>query len=208
MQGIMKRTTAPAMLLIVALAGVVAYQSFAIRQDDAAAARPAPTQPPLMVWIDFGRVFDNVRDLVEGEQNLESINATFENRRQDLDAEVKRLQRELDLLEKGSQEYQTAEHQLQETVVELSALVEFTKTKLAFERMMIRKRMFERARDESAKFADANGYHYVFVSDASFPVQPGTEAQVMLDIATRRVMFAHSDYDVTDEFITWMNAAP
>ena len=85
MQSIMKKTTAPVMLLIVALAGVVAYQSFAIMQDDAAGARPAPTQPPLVVWIDFGRVFDNVRDLVDGEQDLEAIRVTFENRRQALD---------------------------------------------------------------------------------------------------------------------------
>ena len=208
MQSIMKKTTAPVMLLIVALAGVVAYQSFAIRQDDAAGARPAPTQPPLVVWIDFGRVFDNVRDLVDGEQDLEAIRVTFENRRQALDEEVKRLERELLLLEKGSKEYKAAEQQLLDTVVELSAQIEFTKTKLGFERMMIRKRMFERARDESAKFADANGYHYVLVSDAGFPVEPGTEVQVMLDIANRRIMFAHPDYDVTEEFIKWMNAAP
>lgn len=202
MHGMMKKLSGPTMLLLAVLTGVVAFGTFASRPT------PAPAQPPMIVWVDFGKVFDGVPDVANGEQLLNAINDDFEITRQALQKDIDRLKNDLSILVPGTPEYARSERKLQEKTIELKAQVEFVMAKLAFERMRIRKDMFDRARAEAAKFASGNSYHYVIITDTNFEIAVGTEAQVMMDIANKRIMYADPQYDVTDDFITWLNMAP
>lgn len=189
----------PSLLLLIMVAGALAYQSLALR--------PGPvTEPAVIASVNL--------ELVFGSLDLRgAANAELEKLATSLDDELTRQKELLDVKEEdlafmtpGSDAYRQTEVEMLEMSGRLAAYVEFADKKMNIERSRVLREIYDEIKATIAALCDEEGYDVVFVDDSIVELpEVATEAEMMRQISARRMLHTRSRIDISQDVIQRMN---
>ena len=180
--------------------GGVAWQTQAIR-------RLAPSEPAVLVSIDFERVFGALEERVFEQGRAQAI---VDAMTADIDARrihIENYEQEFELYEPGSDKWQEFMQGQQLEVLEYQAQVEYRNMRAAREESKGMRRVYEHIQEATAVLAKENGWDYVTVNDAAVALPVGDNVDMGIEISNRRLLYANPTLDVTDTLIEFMNAS-
>tara|TARA_B100000959_G_C14782587_1_gene542151 strand:+ start:125 stop:745 length:621 start_codon:yes stop_codon:yes gene_type:complete len=180
--------------------GALAWQSQALKQGASASS-------VVLVSVDIERVFGALEERAYEQSKLQalvdSMQGELELRRQHID----NFEQEFELYQPGSDKWDELIQEQQLAALEFQAQVEFTRRRAAREESNGMRRVYEHIREASADLAKQNGWDYVFVNDAIVTLPQGDNVDMDAQISSRRMLFASSVLDATNELIEHMNAS-
>ena len=188
----------PIALCLLLLAAAVVAPSYAMRSI-------APSRPAIIASVDLEKVFNDIGLRAEAEIELDQLKQRFQEEADALRKEATRLEQDLDLLVRGTPQYQKAEKEYKQVALDFRALVEFNKAKLGARRAEARKDIFDQIVRAAGSFAGAHGIDYILADDSRVNLQEGSELQIVQQISLRRVVYADPAFDITDDLIGWIN---
>lgn len=167
----------------------------------------APSDPAVLVSVDFERVFTSLEERVY-EQSLAQtiVNAMtedLEQRRQHIES----YEQEFELYERGSEKWEELMQEQQLEALKYQAQVDYMNLRAKREESKGMRRVYEHIREAAATLANENGWDYVIVNDAAVALPSGDNVDMGAQISSRRMLFATSTLDVTDALIEYMNAS-
>ncbi|MCZ6493889.1 MAG: OmpH family outer membrane protein [Planctomycetota bacterium] len=188
----------PIALCLLLLAAAVVAPSYAVWSI-------GPSRPAIIASVDLEKVFNDIGLRAEAEIELDQLKQRFQEEADALRKEATRLEQDLDLLVRGTPQYQKAEKEYKQVALDFRALVEFNKAKLGARRAEARKDIFDQIVRAAGSFAGAHGIDYILADDSRVNLQEGSELQIVQQISLRRVVYADPAFDITDELIGWIN---
>jgi len=188
----------PIALCLLLLAAAVVAPSYAVWSI-------GPSRPAIIASVDLEKVFNDIGLRAEAEIVLDQLKQRFQEEADALRREATRLEQDLDLLVRGTPQYQKAEKEYKQVALDFRALVEFNKAKLGARRAEARKEIFDQIVRAAGSFAGAHGIDYILADDSRVNLQEGSELQIVQQISLRRVVYADPAFDITDELIGWIN---
>ncbi|MFB3138439.1 MAG: OmpH family outer membrane protein [Phycisphaerales bacterium] len=188
----------PIALCLLLLAAAVVAPSYAVWSI-------GPSRPAIIASVDLEKVFNDIGLRAEAEIELDQLKQRFQEEADALRKEATRLEQDLDLLVRGTPQYQKAEKEYKQVALDFRALVEFNKAKLGARRAEARKEIFDQIVRAAGSFAGAHGIDYILADDSRVNLQEGSELQIVQQISLRRVVYADPAFDITDELIGWIN---
>ncbi len=162
--------------------------------------------PPVIATVNLERVFNNIELLKQAEVALQAEVKIFQDRQQELRAEVERHAADLEMYAPGTEKYDTAQKQHMQSALDFRAMVEFIEYRLDATRAEARRELFAEIIEEAAKYAEKNGIDFLFTNDSKQTLESGTDMQIVQQLALRRIIYANDAYDITDKLIDWINA--
>lgn len=167
----------------------------------------APSNPAVLVSVDFERVFSSLEERVYEQSKAQAIvNAMtedIEQRRQHIES----YEQEFELYEPGSEKWEELMQEQQLEALEYQAQVEYLNIRAKREESKGMRRVYEHIREATATLATENGWDYVIVNDAAVVLPSGDNVDMGAQISSRRMLYATPTLDVTDVLIEYMNAS-
>jgi Skp family chaperone for outer membrane proteins len=171
---------------------------------------PAPMAAPASIGvIRLGALMDG---LTEARQKGEALEA----RRSAVVADLKQLEAEIQALQaqiasgtlQGEALFNTAQD-MSEKQAFGQARMQAAQTRLDIARGDMMRELYEKVVAACDTFAQNNGYDMILVDDRTFPLaeMQSSTAEHQTAIRARRVLFARSNLDVTEQVLTQMNNA-
>lgn len=189
------------MLLILALGACLA-----VGYSAAGNRAVAPSGPAVVATVDLEALFNGLAERASENSRLDAMaqQVTQEQARRRKEAED--LQKQLQGLQPGTDEYRAIEGQLEQKAIELQAWTEFQRRKIDQESGLVMARLYKKIKTAVAAVADAEGYDVVTVNDSLRDLQPsGGESAVLQQISLRRLLYTNPQLDITQDLLTKMN---
>lgn len=172
-------------------------------------APPAhPPASPVVVTADLERVFNAMNMLKDAEGAVEKKLQPYKDQAEKLKQEAEKLKQDVDSLAPGTKKHEEAQKALSKKAWEYRAQVDFITARLDAARGEARITLFQRIQEQAAAFCLDSGYDLLMADDSRLALQPGTDLQVVQQLALRRVVYSNSAMDVTDALIKWINTHP
>ncbi len=171
----------------------------------------APQQHPGSVVVataDLERVFNEMNRLKDAEADLEQKLKPYRAQADVLKQEAEKLTLDFDSLAPGTKMHEEAQKKLSRKAWEYRAQVDFIKARLDAARGEARAGLFHDIQEAAAAFCQDQGIDLLLADDAKLPLQPGSDLQVVQQLALRRVVYSNPAMDVTDALIKWINSHP
>jgi Skp family chaperone for outer membrane proteins len=171
------------------------------------ASRPRNDGPgPLLIaHVDLERVFNECNLRAGGEAELETMRQRFDGQINELKTQVELLRQDVSMFQEGTEKYKAAERKFKEAAISLQAMVEYCKGRLDAARLEARKRILQQILQAAETFAMANNIAYVVSDDSTIDLDQVDEVQLVQRMALRRVLYAHPEFDLTDDLLAWIN---
>ena len=174
-----------------------------------AASRPAPaaTAPPptKLAVVNIVNLFGGLREKEVGDADIDKMKSDFEAQGLKLKKEAEDLDKQLPALAAGSEDYQKVQDALLKKTMEYQTFGNFAQQKLFIELRVRTAAIYRKINDAVAKYAAANGIALVFVADNSNMEKATTQEMLMGMITTRKVLYYHPDFDITNTIKQLMN---
>lgn len=130
----------------------------------------------------------------------------------ELQVEVKRRQDEIELLDadladypSGSEKFKAAFKKYQMAGIELQGYVQFQQLKSQQRTSELILNLYEKIKDMARQLADEHGYDIILMNDSVLEI-PENPENIIREISNRRILFARTQMDITDQLIQQMNA--
>ena len=188
--------------LAVVLTGFMAlagYQAHAL-------SRMAQLEPAVVATVDLLRVFDEVEEKAAAVQDLEAELQKLIDERNRRNQLLNRLEADLQDYPPGTQQYKDAQERLVHEALRFDGWSKFATRKMDLLNGEAMQKVYLSIKAQAASIAEKNGYDLVLVDDELAQFIPGTEAEIMRQIASRRMLFSGPRIDITDDIINIMNA--
>ncbi|TVQ53361.1 MAG: hypothetical protein EA377_08105 [Phycisphaerales bacterium] len=188
----------PAVLIAVMFVSFAGYQTYALRGMES----PKPTA---VATVDLERLFNQLDEREAADRELQRL---VENLQSDGDAmvrEIERLEEELEMYDSTSRAYQETLNKLSLKGMEYRAFVEFTRRRIDVEKAVTLKRIYVSIKMAASEDAKERGYDIVFVDDSLGEIPPAGEQETTRQISARRMLYASSEIDLTDQLLERMN---
>ena len=170
------------------------------------AANARPRMPAAVVaHVDLERVFNECVWLDDAESQLTQAAENYQKELDRLRTEVDLARQDIELLIPGTDQYKKAEKAYVHAAVGFQAYVEFSRGRLEKLRVSSRVAIYERIRKAAEAYAVANDVSYIITNDSAATLQEGNDVQVVQQLLLRRVIYATTEFDVTDPLIDWIN---
>tara|TARA_B100000959_G_scaffold94352_1_gene100221 strand:+ start:3704 stop:4324 length:621 start_codon:yes stop_codon:yes gene_type:complete len=183
---------------VVVSLGSLAWQSSANRRFE-------PLSPTVMAFVDIQNVFNS---LEQRAQMFSDAEAYAEELQEEIVArrhKITDIDSEIELYKEGSDKRKELEQKQKLDSLAYNVFVDCCEDKLKrFEARGIRS-MYDNIRAAAEKLSKENGWDVVFVNDAAVKLPDGDNPNIMGEIASRRVLYANTNLDVTDQLIEYMN---
>ncbi|MDP7009377.1 MAG: OmpH family outer membrane protein [Phycisphaerales bacterium] len=188
------------------LAATVLLSLGALAWKSSATKRFEPLRPTVMAFVDIQGVFNSLEERArlfsDAEAYAEELQEEIVTRRQ----KITDIESEIELYKKGSEKRNELEYKQKLDSLSHNVFITCCEEKLKrFEARGIRD-MYDHIRDAAKKLSQDNGWDVVFVNDAAVELPDGENTNIMGEIASRRVLYANTQFDVTDQLIEYMNA--
>ncbi len=190
---------------LLACTPLIAVLVLALLAPTYAALNAIPRRSPVVAMVNLEKVFNDIQRRADAEGELEKKSMDFRKKAETMRSETELRKQDLDLLVPGTPQYDKAEDEWKTAVVNYSAFVEFTKAKLDQVRANARREIYDFIMERAENFAANNGIDIILSSDATFEIMEGTDLQIVQQLAMRRVVFGSTEFDVTDDLISWIN---
>lgn len=169
------------------------------------AAWLAPPPPSAVATVNLERVFNEIKQRADAEIVLERAARQYQEQAEEIRSEAELLKQDLELLVAGTKQYDDAEKKWTQAVLDYSAMIEFSKAKLDAMRAEARKKIYQQILDQTQPFAAHYGIDYIITDDSLIKLEGNTDMQVVQQLALRRLLYANSALDVTEELVAWIN---
>jgi len=183
------------LLLITAILGLVL---------GAAANMDRQGKPTAMAVVDIQDVFNGCKEKTtidaDVTQAIEKLNQEIEDGK----LQIRQLQADLELLRAGEPAYEQKRQQIGKRLVELKVAEEFGKQRIGREQMIRYESLYRTMRSTCAEVAKAGGYDLVLYRESK-KLQYQNFAQLVNQIAGRKVLYASEQLDITDPVLLKMN---
>jgi|GEM_PF-1198697 len=170
-----------------------------------AGAQNAGAKPGVVALVNLERVINNLDERVVRENELKRFIEERRNVIKGKQDQLKQLQDELNLLPEGAANRQAKAEEVARQRIESQVEQQILEQLLQVKRGDVFKRIFKKVIDASERIAQARGYSMVLSNDAGATIQPGTDQQIQLQMVSRRVLFADSQLDISDDIVQMLN---
>jgi len=198
------KTSHKYLLIACLLAWGAALLTDALAQEDKAAASLSSGATRVAV-CDVVQIFDNY-------ERAKTLNATLNERKRSVDQEndkrgkeIDEISRELEGLKEGSKEYESRFIEQSRLSAERDAWLRLQNLLILREHHRLSTEMYEQIMDTIRDVAKSKGYHLVLFRDQE-ELMSQNSAELVREIAQRRVLYADPRIDITDEVLLRLNA--
>ena len=171
------------------------------------AAQPAPRA---LAVININKVFASLNEKIDGDAAIEAMASQFKNEQQKREQELEKIAGQLrdnsGLFNPDSPEYRKMQDDALQKKADYDANSTMAQQKLMIEQRLKTVAIYRRMNDAIKQYAESKGIGLVLVADEiSFDSASNIEG-VTQRIANRKVIYAHPDFDITQQVIEKMNA--
>lgn len=166
----------------------------------------APARPAVIGFVDLQKVFNLSAGRAEAEAELQKLGQHLDDQQEAMSQEIQALEADLDLLVVGTPKYKEAEKEYVGAAADLRAWIEFKGAKLDAKRAERRMQVYDEITLSATEFAQENNLDFILTDDSIIELRPGSDGQVVQQMALRRIVYANPEFDITDELIAWINA--
>ncbi len=170
-----------------------------------AGAQSAGASPGPVAVVDLERVINNLDERVARENELKDFIAQRQAVIDQKQQKLKQLQDELNLLPEDAQARQSKAEEVVRARIDFESEQRILEQLLQVKRGEIFKVLFEHVLDAVQRMAQARGYRLVLSNDANATLQSGTDQQLQIQMVSRRVLFADSSLDISDDVVQMLN---
>jgi len=193
----------PVTILLVVVTALLAGQAGAVR---------AMAKPISLGTVNLNRIMEELHERAEWDAQMREREESFLAEIRSRQADLNQRKANLDELPEGEQA-DLAREGLALELVRLETWYNFRRSELDRERSLMWQSLFRSIRAEAERLAASEGLDLVLVNDMRAELQTSpesnlpAEAQVIQQLASRRVLFAGREIDLTDRLVTRMNNA-
>ncbi|HUO10714.1 MAG TPA: OmpH family outer membrane protein [Phycisphaerae bacterium] len=185
--------TTPALILIAALS----------------LGQTATPAPRVLAVININKVFSSLNEKIDGDASIKQMADQFQADQQKREQELEKIAGQLrddTLFKTDSPEYRNLQDKALQMKSEYDANANMAQQKLLIEQRLKTIQIYRRMNDAIKQYAESKGIGLVLVADdINFDAAQTIEG-VTQRIANRKVIYAHPDYDITQQIIEKMNA--
>lgn len=166
----------------------------------------SPARPPIIATVDLERVINNLNELSDRQQELDSFVARLKSQVDAMDKELRDAQAALRILPPESEDFDRKLVEVRRLTAKLEIEGRLTTTLIDERKGMIYADLFRKINDAASRLAKQSGYDLVLCNDASgdIPRSP-SESQIRGLIVSRRLLHAGDSFDITADLVQMMN---
>lgn len=170
------------------------------------AAQPTPRA---FAVVNISKVFSALNEKIDDDTQLEAMTKKIKDEQQSREAELEKFQDQLKnntLFNPNSPEYKKLQDDAMKKSMEYQVFVQVSQQRLLMEQRLKTIQLYRNISKAVEGYAQSHGIGLVFVADDTpdFTNAPNIDAVKQL-IANRKVIYAHPDYDITQQIIEKMN---
>lgn len=174
-------------------------------QAGANSVRP-PAQPTSVMTVDIVEVIDQLEERKVREAELETRKNSRQAQLDEVIGQLRQLQSDLEMLNKGTDEYKDKIRQAMEMQAVVKARGEALNQILSIDRGNVSREMYEKITSAIARISDREGYDIVLFDDSLFPIlEDAPYQEVFRSIISKSVIYHHGSVDITQQVVTLLN---
>ncbi|MHC4989729.1 MAG: OmpH/Skp family outer membrane protein [Planctomycetota bacterium] len=200
-----KSINVSSLVLVAVLLAVVVYEEVGARP-------PMLMKPTTVATVRLSKVLEGLEQRAEAEVALTAMAETVKAEAERREAEIRNLQTQTEGADTAEQRMRLDE-QLALTSLNYQAWLRFKQEQVDVERALLLEALYRSIRKAIAEMAETEGYDLVAVDDSEGAVtwsddaRVPREAQVLQQIAGRRLLYTNPSVDITDDVVARMNNA-
>ena len=164
-------------------------------------------QPAVIAFVDLEKVFNSLESRETSEARMVKMAQDMEAKTSTMREELELLQAELESLEPGSSAMADMNDRVVSVAGRLRAYQKYATLLLEREQANDLRDTYDSIRDSAASYSVKEGIDVVLLNDSIPTIDPSDSARTLQQISARRILYAGSELDITDELIAMMNAA-
>ena len=175
-------------------------------------------RPTIIVTVNLGSVIEKLDQRAKAEQDLKKIADQLKAEEEKLSGELKKMRTDIEEMEKANGDDESSEERkLKEDFLlkqmRYEAWKQFVVDKVDIEESLLLQDLYRSVKREAALLGTAAGYDVVLVDDSQgeLAIDPDARmprrAQVLQQIAGRRMLHVNKQIDITDDLVQRMNNA-
>ena len=161
-------------------------------------ARPAPVA---VAVINVLKVMNEITESADIKAELTSLGEKLQAEVQTRQQELKRLQDDIEILNKGTPARKAKQEELERKAIHLDSWGKFEKRKNEVEHIVRYEALYRKVLDEIALIAERDGYDLVLYNDYTKDLNVNTAQQLQANILLRKLVYVREQLDVTDQVI-------
>lgn len=170
----------------------------------------APPPPSAVAVVDLAKLTNSLNETQTLRERLAQQKSDYERRLQSLKDDLSKIQADLKNApekDRGTPEHMDKMFRQRELEITLKARHEGLQAQMDVAQGDIMKAMFTKIVSSTERIGQDLGYDLILWDDRSItaPTEPATDARVWGMIKERRILFASSRTDITDQVLTLMN---
>ena len=187
--------TAVVTVTAVAIVGLIGVMHLHGQQGG---ARPAPVT---VAVVNVLKVMNSATEKADIEAELVALVEKFQEDVQKRQQEIKSLQDDIEILNKGTAARKAKQEELQKKAIHLDSWGKFEQRKNEVERIVRYEALYRKVLDEIAVIAERDGYDLVLYNDYSKDLNVQTGQQLQANILLRKLVYVKGELDMTDQVI-------
>jgi Skp family chaperone for outer membrane proteins len=175
----------------------------------AAAQRALQAKPTAIALVDIPKVYNTLAERKQVDADRGAAITRIQAAHDKSVEEIKQLQKDMELYKRDSKAFKEKQAELEQRVILIQAVAEFQKRKLAAEKAIQYKRLYDKIIDAVGKYSQANGYDLTLFNDTGISPRAKNSNVEQIDamIALRKVLWYRQGLDITEEIVNQMNNA-
>jgi len=183
----------PVFAFIIALAGITR-------------AAPAQMEGVRVAVVDVERVFNEMDERSDILANIQSQIQELQQWEQSQRESLQELQADLELLKPESEEYLKTREELRSKAVALRVQMEVKQQQLEAEQAAQMEMLYRKILDAVSRVARDEDVQLVLTKDNTPRIRNANQQQIAAMVQARKVLFAHSDLDMTESVKRKLNS--
>lgn len=167
-----------------------------------------PPTPRGIAVVNLTRVFGNLNEKLAGDSEMESMSKSVTEEKRKREDDIENIANQLKndtLFKKDSPEYKKMQDEVLEKSMSLQTFLSFSEQKLLMQQRLKTAQIYMNINNAIKSYAETNGIALIFMSNDIDFSQDRTIDAINNHIALRKVLYAHPDYDITQNVIEKMN---
>lgn len=161
--------------------------------------------PPNIALINLESVINNLEELQTRNTELGAYRDELVKKVEDLTKDAETLANQLKILPSGSPDFTATQLNYIRRQNEIKFEQEIAQELMARRRGDVQRELYAKVADAAKRLAQQRGFQLIVSDDSQVPLVEGPEAQVVRQVATRRIVFADPSLDISSELVAMMN---
>ncbi len=161
--------------------------------------------PASIAVVDVQKVLNNCKEKAAIDADITTATETLKAEVDGHKHELRQLESDLELLDPGSAAWKAKREEIDRKIVSAQVGSKYGELKIAREQILRYENLYNKLREACAEVAKANGYNMVLTKDPAKLQRSQNANQLVNQIASRKMLWAADDLEITDEVLQKMN---